>query len=529
MLKIKNRIKKLLSVFFLISTLPLVIVSCSKSDNMPADTSANNGNSLKVGLFFLNYSLDPKDYFNGWILVRVGAGETLLRLDDTGRLIPALAEQFKVINKTTYELTLKQGIKFSDASELNADMVKRNLERIFAQSPRAAQYFEPLKISADNTKRTITIYTKKPCPELFYNLCEPLFAVIKLPESNQDLTVSLPVTTGPYQISSFTPNEHIQVTPNPYFRDGKAPLSSIDFYYIPDAQSRLISLKAGDLDIITTVDYPDFKLLQNDSAFNTQSSSGPRTDVVYLNHNNEFLKQKIIRKAISLAINRNEIAQLTGSEAASGVISPHFDFGREITPTDYNPSLAASLLDTAKIIDLNHDGIREFNGQNIELNYRLKSDHGPADSLIIAQCIKEDLAAQGIKVNLIQTENLSAAISASDFDLCSANDSALPTGDSGYFLKSRYHSKGDANFGHYANQDLDALLSKLEESFERNKRIELTSQIAALLNEDVAALYISYPKLNIVSSNKVKDLHLYTFDYYLIDSKVNVDAGTFTN
>ncbi len=54
MLKIKNRIKKLLSVFFLISTLPLVIVSCSKSDNMPADTSANNGNSLKVGLFFLN-------------------------------------------------------------------------------------------------------------------------------------------------------------------------------------------------------------------------------------------------------------------------------------------------------------------------------------------------------------------------------------------------------------------------------------------------------------------------------------------
>ena len=224
-------------------------------------------------------------------------------------------------------------------------------------------------------------------------------------------------------------------------------------------QSRLISLKAGDLDIITTVDYPDFKLLQNDSAFNTQSSSGPRTDVVYLNHNNEFLKQKIIRKAISLAINRNEIAQLTGSEAASGVISPHFDFGREITPTDYNPSLAASLLDTAKIIDLNHDGIREFNGQNIELNYRLKSDHGSADSLIIAQCIKEDLAAQGIKVNLIQTENLSAAISASDFDLCSANDSALPTGDSGYFLKSRYHSKGDANFGHYANQDLDALLS----------------------------------------------------------------------
>ena len=258
MLKIKNQIKKLLSVFFLISTLPLMIVSCSKSDNMPADTSANNGNSLKVGLFFLNYSLDPKDYFNGWILVRVGAGETLLRLDDKGSLIPALAEQFKVINKTTYELTLKQGIKFSDASELNADMVKRNLERIFAYSPRAAQYFEPLKISADNTKRTITIYTKKPCPELFYNLCEPLFAVIKLPESNQDLTVSLPVTTGPYQISSFTPNEHIQVTPNPYFRDGKAPLSSIDFYYIPDAQSRLISLKAVDLDIITTVDYPDF-------------------------------------------------------------------------------------------------------------------------------------------------------------------------------------------------------------------------------------------------------------------------------
>ena len=116
-----------------------------------------------------------------------------------------------------------------------------------------------------------------------------------------------------------------------------------------------------------------------------------------------------------------------------------------------------------------------------------------------------------------------------DFDLCSANDSAIPTGDCGYFLTSHYKSDADANFGHYKNKEVDKLLDLLNLTFDLNKRTAISQEIANTLNDDVAALYISYPELNTVCSGKVKNMHLYTFDYYLIDDKVGINDTAFTN
>lgn len=105
------------------------------SDSKKADQD------LKVSLFFLNYSLDPKDYFNGWILVRVGAGETLMRLNDQGQVQPWLARDFKVLSPTSYQLTLQEGLKFSDGSTVTATDVQQNLERVMDLNPRTKQYF----------------------------------------------------------------------------------------------------------------------------------------------------------------------------------------------------------------------------------------------------------------------------------------------------------------------------------------------------------------------------------------------------
>ncbi|WP_295484570.1 ABC transporter substrate-binding protein [uncultured Succinatimonas sp.] len=367
--KLKN-----LFICFISAVFMLLAEGCSKDSNCDLEIKrqAQSLTTLKVGLFFLNYSLDPKDYFNGWILVRIGAGETLLTLDDAGKLQPNLISGYRILDDKTYELTMRNDVAFSDGTKLDADMVKRNLERIFAKSPRAIQYFDPEKIIADNTANTVTIYTKKPVPEIFYNLCEPLFAVIKLDKENEAQTINIPITTGPYQVTKFVPNERISVKPNPNYRNQSSDISRIDFYYIPDAQSRLIALKAGDLDIINTVDHSDLQLLKQDKNMQVLTGAGPRTNVIYLNHLNEFLKDKTLRQAVSLAVNRENIVKLIGGEIAKGVISYHFDFGKKVNAQKFDPKLANTLLDRAGFIDTNNDGIREMNGKNIELTYRLK-------------------------------------------------------------------------------------------------------------------------------------------------------------
>ena len=78
MKKVKDTLINLF-VCFVSTALLLFAAGCTKDSNTDAamQQPEQNAATLKVGLFFLNYSLDPKDYFNGWILVRIGAGETL--------------------------------------------------------------------------------------------------------------------------------------------------------------------------------------------------------------------------------------------------------------------------------------------------------------------------------------------------------------------------------------------------------------------------------------------------------------------
>ena len=511
------------------------------SDSKKADQD------LKVSLFFLNYSLDPKDYFNGWILVRVGAGETLLRLNDQGQVQPWLARDFKVLSPTSYQLTLQEGLKFSDGSTVTATDVQQNLERVMDLNPCTKQYFSLDHIEVISPVQLV-IHTKEPVPDLFANLCEPLFSIVKLPPEAlpqaqaQDqaqvaqeaqstwpnFTLEQPITTGPYHVSAFVPNERIEVEPNPYYRSAKEPdqrYAKISYLYMPDAQSRVMALQAGEVDLIPTVDYANLSLFAAPQQYHVLNRISPRTNVVYLNHSNPLLAQRPVRQAMSLAINREQIVSLIGGQKAGSLIAPNFVGGQSFT-LDYNLAQAQSLLDQAGIVDSNGNGTRDLDGQELSFKYYIKADHGSADSSLIAQSLQQDLKQLQIELQLIPSENLAAVVAAGDFDLYSANDSTLPTGDPFYFLATRFGTAGDANYGHYRNSQIDALLKNMQQSFEHKERLALTGQILNELNEDTAALFINHIDINEVARADVHNLHLYSFDYYFIDDQISAHASS---
>lgn len=510
-----------------------------------ASAQAGSAAELKVGIFFLEYSLDPKDFFNGWVLVRVGAGETLLRLDDNGDIKPWLAQDFKMLSPTSYELTLREGVRFSDGTELSAEHVQESLERVMAINPRAPQYFSLDHIEVVAPHRLI-IHTQRPEPALFANLCEPLFSIVKLPNEAKpqeavdsaegadkiwpNTTLSLPITTGPYQVRAFKPNESVEVVRNEHYHEASASdsrYSVIKYFYIPDAQSRVMALQAGELDLIPTVDYATLPLFTDEERYQILSRISPRTNVVYLNHHNELLSLYSVRHAISLAINREAITKLIGGRAASHLIAPEFvgataSSSPETSAPSHDAKQAAAveLLDEAGIVDSNGNGTRDYEGHELSFKYIIKADHGSADSLLIAQSIQQDLEPLGIGLELQQSENLAAVVAAGDFDFFSANDSTVPTGDPYYFLATRFGTNGDANYGHYHNATVDNLLRAMQNSFERDQRLELSRAILDELTEDEAALFINHIDINEVASAKLQDLHLYSFDYYFIDDQV---------
>lgn len=523
-----------------------------------ADSSAQ---SLKVSLFFLNYSLDPKDYFNAWILIRAGVGESLLRLSDTGEVLPHLAESFSVDSPTAYTIKLKSGLTFSDGTPVTARDAKLSIERVMALNPRGRQYFALDHIDLSTTDElTLTIHTKEPVPELFYNLCEPLFTVLKLPENAlpdassptvwPDVTLQLPVGTGPYKVTAFVPNESIHVERNEHYyakSQANSSIEAIDYLYMVDEQSRVMALQAGEVDLIPTVNQASLPLFADSSKYQVLRRISPRTNVVYINHQNPLLAHDAVRTAMNLALNREQIVALIGGEKANSLIAPAFvgrpssgagtgagagsgtGAGANAAAVDwqslapYSLPQAAQVLDAAGLVDSNDNGTRDINGTELSFNYYLKADHGSADSSLIAQSMQQDFAKIGIELKLFPAENLASIMASGTFDFFSANDSTVPTGDPYYFLYTRFHTKGEANYGHYSNATVDSLLEQMQQSFEVAKRQELTYKVLVELQKDSAALFVNHIEINEVASTRLQDLHLYSFDYYFIDDKVGIN------
>ncbi len=523
-----------------LSALALTVTACSPQAQHDEQISAQAqqsapAESLKAGIFYLEGSLDPKNMFDAWVLVRVGAGETLLRLSDNGALEPWLCQDYEVIDPLNYRITLRPNLTFSDGTALTALDVKNNLERVMALNPRAPQYFKLDHITVESATE-LTITTQEPVPELFYNLCEPLFALIKLPEDAlpstddaawPDVTIVHPITTGPYQVTAFTPNQSVTVRANPHYRKNTSHpgnsglIPQLEFLYLPEEQSRSLALQSGQVDLIATVNFATLPLFVDNPDYVVKRRISPRTNVVYINHDNQLLAQDQIRRALDLAINREQIVSLIGGMPAASLIAPSFVHG--FAPGNpYLIAQAKQILDDAGIVDHNGDGTRDFQGQELSFDYYFKADHGSADSALIAQCLQQDFAALGVKLNLFPAENLPAIMASGDFDFFSANDSTLPTGDPYVFMHSRFHSAGDANFGHYHSPKLEQLLSTMAQTFDPEKRHQLTQALLTELKSDVAAFFINHIEINEVASSKLNHLHLYSFDNYFIDDQVRV-------
>lgn len=474
---------------------------------------------LRVSHFWVSPTLDAQDDFNGWVAVRAGLSETLFKLDDKGLPVPNLVKAFERLDDRSLKLELIPDLKFQDGSAVTAQDVKESLEHS-AQNPRTPDYFvlEGIEVMDD---RTLVIKTQGPTGALPNNLCEPLFALQKI-EGQSDLK-NRPLGTGPFMVVDFKPNASLTLERNPYFRGEPSAFDKVQFYQVEDANSRYLALLSGEQDLSATLDQSTLQQIEADKDSNLKiaRAPSPRVNVVYLNFKNPLLQNPKIREVLALCTDKEQIALLIGGTPAPSLFSKALpmstDF-EELYP--YNLEKARQILKELGAEDTDHDGILNLDGVNLSFDYKFKADHGSADSLFIAQILEQNLKAAGIRLNLVPTQNLLYDMAQGDFDLASANDSSAPVGDGESFLFSHYHSRGQSNFQGYENARVDALIETLQNTVEFEERIRLQQEIAYLLSQDLAALYINYLEGNEVYRSDLKGVRQAAFDYYFVDEKI---------
>lgn len=501
-----KKIKLLLCLLMLTS-----LCGCSSNDS--------SSKTLNAAMFWISTSLDPTNNYDGWVLSRIGVGETLLKLNEKYEVEPSLAKSYEQIDDTTWKFTLNNSVTFSNGKKVTGKHVQQCLERAFKNNTRAVDYFDLNHIESKGQE--VYLYLNKPSGALLNNLCEPLFTIYDASQSDEDIA-SHPICTGPFVVDDFVSEKTIETSRNENYYDGKAKLDHVHFTQVSDSDARVLALQSKEVDLANTIDYSSLKLFRKNKDYQVLEVLGPRTNVVYMNNESTFLNDKIIRQALSYSVDRESIVKLIGGKVAQGLYSSALPYGHVLNGYTFDLAKANALLNEAGYLDSNHDGIREKDRQKIVLNYYESADHGSSDANIIAQSLQSEAKKIGIEIKLNQVENVNDIKAAGTFDLCSANDSSAPTGDPETFVQQRYLSTGSNNTGRYKNEEVDHLIQQFSTAYDLNQRQDLAKKISEQILDDAGNIYVSYVPLNTVASSKVKGAICHPVDYYMITKDLDL-------
>ena len=494
-------------------SLILVVTLCGCSNTQKTNKTLN------AAMFWISTSLDPANNYDGWVLSRIGVGETLFKLNENYEVENGLVKDYEQVDDTTWKMTLRDDVTFSNGKKVTGDDIKACLERAFEKNTRATDYFILDHVEANGQE--CTIHLQQPSGAIINNLCEPLFTIYDASQSEESIA-SNPICTGPFVVDEFVAEKTIDISRNESYYDGKAKLDHVHFIQVADSDSRVFALQSGEVDLANTIDYSSLELFRDNDDFQVLEVLGPRTNVVYMNNESTFLSDINIRKALSYSVDRENIVKLVGGEVAKGLYSAALPYSDVSNAYVFDLEKANQILDEAGYVDTNQDGIREKDGQNIVLNYYESADHGSADANIIAQSLQSETTKIGIQVQINQVENVNDIKAAGTFDLISANDSTAPTGDPEVFLQARYVTGSVNNTGRYTNAEVDALIKQLSSTFDMKERQNLAIQTSEMILDDAANIYVSYVPLNTVTTSKVKGAICHPVDYYMITKDIDI-------
>jgi peptide/nickel transport system substrate-binding protein len=441
----------------------------------------------------------------------------LIEQDDKQVHMPGLATSWKPINDTTWEFKLRQGVKFSDGSDFNADDVLFSMHRA-GNHPNARASFG-LYTKGKTFKKvddfTVHVSTEKPYPLMPNDLSN--IAIVSSNEKDkweaEYNNGNSAHGTGPFNLVKWVKGEVLEMERNENYWGEKPHWKKVVIKPIKSAPSRLAALLAGDVDFIDNVPTVDVAKLKKNPG--VQLSQGVSNRVIYL-HMDQYrdnpqyvkdadgkpvtknpLKDARVRKAMSMAISRDLIVErvMEGIAIPAGQLLPEGFFGlsSKLKVQKYDPEGAKKLLAEAGYP----------NGFQVTL-------HGPNDRYIndakIVEAVAQMLTRVGIKTtpdtmpkSVFFTRAKNKGPSAPpefNFLLVGWGSS---TGESSSPLRSllatytKSKGWGSANRGLHSNPKMDAVLEKALSTVDDAKRAALLAEATEIaIGEDQGIIPLHY-------------------------------------
>lgn len=518
----------------------LLLTACSNDENTSTDSSADSnaetdagkdtntentaaqGGELVIEVLSEAVELDPhgsNDIPSS--NVQRNIFETLVvRNFDTGEIEPLLAESWEYIDDLTLQLKLREGIKFHDGTDFNAEAVKVNLDRLLdpnIASPRLSN-FEPIKEVIVVDAYTVQIKTEEPYGPLLFTLTHPggnmmsptvIEEDYKRMESGGEARAygnENPIGTGFLKLDKWTSGQEIRLVKNTEYWGEQVAYDSAVFKTVPESATRAADLEAGYAHIIDPVQPTEVPLVEGFA----QVLKQPSVSISYLGFNTEkapFDNPKV-RQAISKALDREAI--LKGvydgyGVQAFGPLSPMvWGYNEEVTKQDTNIEEAKKLLEEA--------GFPEGFKTTIWTNDNPQRQQ-------IAIILQETLKQLNVEVE-IEVMEWGAYLertSKGDHDMFMLGW-APSTGDADGALYPLFHTSdiGNNNRTRYSNKELDELLEVGRIETDEAIRMDIYKQAQDIINTEAPAAFIHHQAYLTAYANSIKGFSIDATGIYQI-------------
>lgn len=463
--------------------------------------------------------INPHNDNSGWACIRYGVGETLFRYSDTMEIEPWLAESYEPVDDVTWRIVLRKNVTFTSGRPVDAQAVKECLEHLIAVHTRAAGDLHIASMEADG--QVLTIRTTVPVPALPNYLSDPYGCIIDM---QAGITSDGMVTaTGPYKAVSLLSGDYVDLVKNDAYWNGDPKLDSITIRTISDGDTLTMALQSGEIDAAYGMPYASYPLFQNDE-YTISSAATSRTFFVWMNFDSPLMQDEAVRKAISMAIDKQGFvdALLHGNGyPAAGPFPDTFVFGGDAAKAElYDLDGARRVLDDAGWKDEDGDGVREKNGRKLVLRWLTYPSR--QELPLLAESAQATLKQIGVAVDIQCTaDHNRVKKDRSAWDVYASAMVTAPSGDPQYFFTYCCLDGSDSNTGRYHSDVLEELARKMEGTFDSDKRGALAVQMAQTILDDHAYVFCSHLKMSMIARKGVTGLTAHPCDFYEITADLD--------
>ena len=449
----------------------------------------------------------------------------LTALDDTGRLLPALATEWQVSEDgTVYDFELRRGVTWHDGVPFTAADVAFTIQAIqdpdFQGDPALHELWRNVTVETQGDYAVRFILPEPFIPFIYYTTVGVLPAhllsdILPADLPTSEFSTQRPIGTGMFRVENVTP-DRVTLVANADFWGPQPYLQQLEIWSFGDWDSMLAAYKRGDIQGVYRVSPQHLSELAELPDLQLYSAQQAGYGLIYLNMQREnapFFQDKNVRQALLYAIDRqaliDDVLHGQGIMADSPIPPTGWAYDPSVRHYPADPQAAMVLLDSAGWSDTNGDRTRDKDG--VEMVFTLFTSDDPS-MIAMAEAIAQYWSVIGVDAR-VQPQGAGLVSnylqqSPRNFDSVLIEVGLAADPDPYPWWHSTQTGEGGQNFSGFSNREADIAIEQARAIPDQQRRTELYHTFQEIFAEEVPSLLIYYPIYTYAVDLKVQGVQL---------------------